>query len=234
MSFIENDETLENLDLNGICVIQKKNAFRFGADAILLSKFAHVKNNEKVVDLCSGTGIIPFYLAGVSKPSEITGIEIQEEMALMAQRSVEYNIQNTDNEVIPNIRFINGDLKDMELLKTLPKVDVVTVNPPYKLHNSGILNPNDKFAIAKHEVCCTLEDVILSSKFILRDGGRFYMVQRPERLVDIFCLMRKYQIEPKRVKLVYPSIEKPANLILIEGRKNGGTFLKWDVPQIMY
>jgi len=224
MEFLRNDETLDDLQLNGIHVIQKKDAFRFGVDAVLLANFAKVKKNAKVVDLCTGTGIIPFILAGKTYASDLIGIEIQEEFVDMANRSALYN------ELEHKIKFISGDLKDVQLIKSIPKVDIVTVNPPYKLHNSGLINLNDKNAIARHEICCTLEDVIIAARILLRDGGRMYMVHRPDRLVDILCTMRKHKIEPKRIRMVHPSVNKAPNIVLIEGQRDGGTFFKWEPP----
>ena len=222
MEFIMDDETIDDLDLNGIKVIQKKNAFRFGVDAVLLANFAKIPKGASVIDFCTGTGIVPFILAGKTSASFINGIEIQENMVEMAQRSIMYN------KLEKRISFISGDLKDKELLNTLPKVDVVTVNPPYKLKNSGIVNVDDKNAIARHEICCTLEDVIIATMKVLKDNGRMYMVHRPERLADIFCTMRKHRMEPKVIKMVYPSVGKAPNIVLIEGQKYGGQFLKWE------
>ncbi|MBU3189123.1 tRNA1(Val) (adenine(37)-N6)-methyltransferase [Clostridium bowmanii] len=224
MEFLRDDETLDDLNLKDIQVIQKKDAFRFGIDAVLLANFAKVRRNAKVVDLCTGTGIIPFILAGKTYASDIMGLEIQEELVDMANRCAQYN--NLEQK----IKFICGDLKNTELVKSIPKVDVVTVNPPYKLQNSGLINLNGKNAIARHEICCTLEDVIIAIRIILKDSGRVYMVHRPDRLVDILCTMRKHKIEPKRIRMVHPSVNKAPNIVLIEGQRDGGTFLKWDTP----
>lgn len=228
MNYLKEDETLDDLQLGGIYVIQKKQAFRFGVDAVLLANFAKVKRGMRVIDLCTGTGIIPFILSGKTEASYITGIEIQEEMVEMASRSTEYN------KLTNKLEFINGDLKDVTLLKGIPKADVVTVNPPYKLRNSGIINPNDKNAIARHEICCTLEDVIIACRTLLKDNGRMYMVHRPDRLADILCLMRKYNIEPKVIRMVHPNTKKAPNIVLIEGQRDGGAFLKWESPLYVY
>lgn len=224
MNLLKEDETLDDLQLNGIFVIQKKKAFRFGIDAVLLANFAKVKNNMEVIDLCSGTGIIPFIISAKTNASKILGIEIQEDMVDMANRSVIYN------KLESKIKFIQGDLKDQNLINNIMKTDVITVNPPYKLQNSGILNPNDKNAIARHEICCNLEDVIASSRKLLKDNGRMFMVHRPERLADILCTMREYKIEPKFIQMVHPSINKAPNIVLIEGQRDGGKFLKWMDP----
>ncbi|GCD08390.1 tRNA1(Val) (adenine(37)-N6)-methyltransferase [Clostridium tagluense] len=224
MEFLRNDETLDDLNLKGIQVIQKKDDFRFGVDAVLLANFAKVRKNAKVVDLCSGTGIIPFILAGKTYASDLIGVELQEEFVEMANRSIKLN------KLEDKMKFICGDLKDIELIKSIPKVDIVTVNPPYKLQNSGLINLNDKNAIARHEICCTLEDVIVATRILLKDSGRVYMVHRPDRLVDILCTMRKHRIEPKRIRMVHPSVNKAPNIVLIEGQRDGGTFLKWETP----
>lgn len=228
MDLVREDETLDDLQLNGINIIQKKKAFRFGIDAVLLANYANVKNNHTVIDLCTGTGIVPFIIAGKTKAKKVLGIEIQDEFVEMAHRSVEIN--NLQNRV----DFMCADLKDTAVLKKLERADVVTVNPPYKLMNAGIKNATDKLTIARHEVLCNLEDVIAASRILLKDNGRLYMVHRPERLADIFCLMREYKIEPKRVKFVHPSAKKAPNIVLVEGQRDGGSFLKFEEPLYVY
>ncbi|MBW6411466.1 tRNA1(Val) (adenine(37)-N6)-methyltransferase [Clostridium weizhouense] len=219
---IEKNEIIDDLQLEGLKLIQKADGFKFGVDAVILSDFANVKNKHRVIDICTGTGIIPFLLYGKYKPTEIYGLEIQEDMVEMAKRSTLLN------SLEHKINFVNEDLKNIEFLKTLDKFDIVTVNPPYKLNNAGIINPSDKLAIARHEILCDLEDVICASKTLLKDNGRLFMVHRPERLADIFTLMRKYKIEPKRVKMVYPKLGKAPNIVLVEGQRDGGAYLKWD------
>ncbi|EPY2278707.1 tRNA1(Val) (adenine(37)-N6)-methyltransferase [Clostridium sporogenes] len=225
---IKEDETLDDLQLKGIHVIQKKQAFRFGIDAVLLANFPRIKNGDKVVDLCTGTGIIPFILAGKTNASNIIGIEIQKEIADMAKRSIKYN------NLQEKVKFIEGDLKDIKLLKDIEKVDVVTVNPPYKTQGTGIININDKNAISRHEICCTLDDVVKAAKILLKDKGKLYMIHRPDRIVDIMNVMRKYCIEPKLIRTIHPVVDKAPSMILIEGQKNGGKFLKWDSPLYIY
>lgn len=221
---LDTDEVIDDLQLKGLQLIQKVNGFKFGVDAVILSDFANVKNKHRVIDLCTGTGIIPFLLYGKYNPKEIYGLEIQEEMVKMAEKSVKLNALED------KITIIKEDLKNIEYLKKMDKFDVVTVNPPYKLNNAGIINPSDKLAIARHEVLCNLEDVIYASKILLKDNGRMFIVHRPERLADIFTLMRKYKIEPKRVRMVYPKPGKAANIVLVEGQRYGGSYLKWDIP----
>ncbi|MCD2348383.1 tRNA1(Val) (adenine(37)-N6)-methyltransferase [Clostridium guangxiense] len=224
MELIKDDETLDDLQINGIKVIQKKNAFRFGVDAVLLANYAKIKKRARVVDLCSGTGIIPFIIAGKTEASSITGLEIQDELVSMANRTVKYN--NFEDK----IDFMHGDLKDVELIKGIKKADIVTVNPPYKLYNSGIINKNDNNAISRHEICCKLEDVISACRIILKDNGKLFMVHRPERIADVLCIMRKYKIEPKSIRMVHPSVKKAPNIMLVEGQRDGGRFLRWEEP----
>ena len=225
---IGKDESIDDLQLNGLQLIQKEQGFRFGVDAVLLSHFANVKKKHRVIDLCTGTGIVSFLVYGKYKPQEVIGLEIQDDMVEMANRSSKLN----DTSDI--VKFVQGDLKDKALLDSLGRFDVVTVNPPYKLNNAGILNPNDKLAIARHEIMCNLEDVIVSARRLLKDNGRMFIVHRPERLAGIFGLMRKYKIEPKRVRLVQPNTKKAPNIVLVEGQRDGGAFLKWEETLYVY
>ena len=225
---IGKDESIDDLQLNGLQLIQKEQGFRFGVDAVLLSHFANVKKKHRVIDLCTGTGIVSFLVYGKYKPQEVIGLEIQDDMVEMANRSSKLN----DTSDI--VKFVQGDLKDKALLDSLGRFDVVTVNPPYKLNTAGILNPNDKLAIARHEIMCNLEDVIVSARRLLKDNGRMFIVHRPERLADIFGLMRKYKIEPKRVRLVQPNTKKAPNIVLVEGQRDGGAFLKWEETLYVY
>ena len=228
IKYVNNDENIDDLQLKGLYLIQKRDGFKFGIDAVLLSDFAQVKKRHRVMDLCTGTGIVPFLVYGKYEPQSVFGLEIQRDMVEMAERSVKLN------SLEGRVQFINGDLKDIDSLKRLDRFDVVTVNPPYKLNNSGILNPLDKLAIARHEVLCNLEDVIAASRVLLKDNGRMFIVHRPERLADIFTLMRKYKIEPKRVKMVHPKMGKAPNIVLVEGQRDGGAYLKWEAPLYVY
>ena len=224
MEYVMEDESLDDLELNNIMVIQKKKGFRFGVDAVLLANFAKVKKGMSVCDLCSGTGIVPFIIAGKTQAEKIIGVEIQKELADMAKRSALYN------KLEHRIKFYSGDLKDKSLIKSLGKFNVVTVNPPYKLRNSGLISEDDKNAISRHEICCTLEDVIRASKDLLTDNGKLYLVHRPDRLCDVLCTMRKYKIEPKSIRTIHPSENKAPNIVLIEGQNFGKPYFKWEDP----
>jgi tRNA1Val (adenine37-N6)-methyltransferase len=225
---INDDETLDDLQLNGVHLIQKKEAFRFGVDAVLLANFAKIKKGDRVIDLCSGTGIIPFIIAGKTEAKSITGVEIQKDMTDMASRSSKYN------KMEQRVNFINHDLKDIKYLSGLQKADAVTVNPPYKLRNSGLINPDDKNAIARHEILCTFEDVVVAAKAVLKHNGRIFIIHRPDRLVDILCTMRKHKIEPKQIRMIHSNHTKAPTMVLVEGLNNGGAFLKWLPPLYIY
>lgn len=224
MNYVLEDETLDDLELKNIYVIQKKNGFRFGVDGVLLANFAKVKKGMKVCDLCSGTGIVPFVIAGKREASKIVGVEIQEELVDMAKRSVLYN------HLEEKVDFVLGDLKSQELIESLGTFNVVTVNPPYKLCDSGLVSEKYNSAISRHEILCNLEDVIIASKKLLKDNGRLYMVHRPDRVCDALCLMRKHRLEPKSIRTVHPSKSKAPNIVLIEAQKFGGAYFKWEDP----
>lgn len=221
-------ERIDDLERNGYKIIQNSEKFCFGMDAVLLSGFANVKAGEKVLDLGTGTGIIPILLEAKTQGSEFAALEIQSESADMARRSVELNgLQD-------KIRIVDGDIKEASQIFGKASFDVVTTNPPYMNDSHGLKNPDIPKAIARHEVLCTLDDVVREASYVLKDKGRFYMVHRPHRLIEIINTMSKYKLEAKRMKLVHPFIDKEANMVLIEAMKGGGTFLKVEKPLIVY
>ena len=225
---LKENEKIEDLQCKGLKIIQNKKWFCFGMDAVLLTNYCDIKNNSKVVDLGTGTGIIPILLSGKRNYTKAYGIEIQPEVAEMAKRSVELN------NLQDKIEILNIDLKNtLEYLDT-NSFDAVISNPPYKLNNSGIINPEDKKAISRHEIRCTLEDVISTASQLLKQYGRFYMVHRPDRLADIICLLRKYRLEPKQMRFVHPRAAEKPNMILIRASKNGNPELKFDPPLYIY
>ena len=197
-------------------------------DAVLLSGFANVKSKERVLDLGTGTGIIPILLEAKTKGEHFTGLEIQPESADMARRSVELN------HLELKIDIVTGDIKDASKYFGASSFDVITTNPPYMIGNHGLQNLQDAKTIARHEILCTLEDILRESAKILRPKGRLYMVHRPFRLSEILCLMTKYGIEPKRMKLVHPFIDREPNMVLIEGLRNGKPRLTVEKPLIVY
>ena len=214
------DEILDDLQLDGLYVIQKKNGFKFGIDAVLLSDFAKDTPSRSTLDLCTGTGIIPILLSAKTKTPKICGLEIQPHIADMAQRSIVYN------SLSEKVEIKCGDLKDAVNIYPKGSFDKITCNPPYMKNNSAVKNEADTLTISRHEIMCTLEDVISVSSKLLRPKGRFYMVHRPSRLADIMHLMRTYKIEPKKLRFVAPSEGKAPNLLLIEGMRDGGAEMK--------
>ena len=225
---LKNKERLDDLNLKGYQIIQDPDRFCFGMDAVLLSGFAHIKKNEKVLDLGTGTGIIPILLAAKTQGEHFTGLEIQEESADMAERSVLYN------HLEDRISIVTGDIKDASNIFGASSFNVITTNPPYMIGEHGLKNGNDAKTIARHEVLCTLDDLLLQSAKILKQNGRFYMVHRPFRLAEIFSKMVAYGIEPKRMQLVYPSLNKEPNMVLIEGYRGGKSRITIEKPLIVY
>ena len=222
------NERIDDLQRNNYKIIQDPERFCFGMDAVLLSGFARAKEGDRVIDLGTGTGIIPILMEAKTRASDLIGLEIQPESADMAQRSVELN------HLESKIRIVTGDIKEASSLFGAATFDVVTSNPPYMTEHHGITNEKSPRAIARHELLCTLEDVISQAAKLLRPGGSFYMVHRPFRLVDIMVLMREYHLEPKRIKLVYPYIDKEPNMVLIEGLRGGRPRLTVERPLIVY
>lgn len=223
------DERLDYLLAEKLRIIQSPSVFAFSLDAVLLARFAYVPVQKgKIIDLCSGNGVIPLLLSTRTK-AEMIGVEIQERLYSMAKRSVAYNGLES------RIEMLHGDLKDAPATLGHSKYDVVTCNPPYfPTPQKEERNQNEHLAIARHEIYCTLEDVVRVSSQLLKQGGKAAFVHRPGRLLDIITLMRQYRLEPKRLQFVYPKLGKEANTILIEGIKDGKPDLKILPPQIVY
>lgn len=222
------DERIDDLHRNGYRIIQNPKKFCFGMDAVLLSGYAKVKPGEKCLDLGTGTGIIPILLEAKTPGQQFIGLEIQEESASMARRSVLLNKQEE------KVQIVTGDIKEASSIFGAASFDVVTTNPPYMTSQHGLQNPDLPKAIARHEVLCTLEDVIREGAKVLKMNGRFYMVHRPFRLAEIINCLMKYKLEPKRMKLVYPYIDKEPNMVLIEAIKGAKSMLKVESPLIVY
>lgn len=230
MSYVKlkENEQIEDLQCKGLRLIQNKKWFCFGIDAVLLANYCDFRKNSKVADLGTGTGIIPILLCGKKDVSRIYGIEIQREVAEMAQRSVELN------DLSDKIQILNKDLKNVEDFLEVGSFDAVVTNPPYKLHGSGIINPDDKKAISRHEIKCTLEDVIKSGSKLLKHHGKFYMIHRPDRLVDIIYFLRQYKLEPKKIRFIHPKVGEKPNIFLIKAVKYSKPELKFDKPLYVY
>lgn len=225
---IKSHERIDDLDFKGLKIIQDPHAFCFGMDAVLLSHFAKANPGDRVVDLGTGTGIIPILMSGRSSDSFFYGVEIQPSMADMARRSVELN------GLGDRIQIVEGDLKESPDYLGTGKYQLVTSNPPYKKIGTGIINPNKAKAIARHEILCNLDDILSAASKLLVKGGRLSMVHRPNRLVDILFSMRKYGLEPKIIRMVYPSLEKPPNMLLIEAVLGGRSHLTCLPPLIVF
>ena len=222
------DERVDELQRNGYRIIQNPKRFCFGMDAVLLSGFVQVKPGERVLDLGTGTGIIPILLEAKTEGRHFTGLEIQPESADMARRSVLLNHLET------KIDIVTGDIKDASNRFGASSFDVITTNPPYMISEHGLRNDQDAKAIARHEVLCTLEDIVRESARILPPKGRFYMVHRPFRLAEIMCAMTAYGIEPKRMKLVHPFADREPNMVLLEGLRGGRPRITIEKPLIVY
>ena len=225
---LKEGERLDELHRNGYQIIQNSRKFCFGMDAVLLSGFAKVKPGERVLDLGTGTGIIPILLRGKTQGRDFTGLEIQEESADMARRSVAYN------HLEESVSIVTGDIKEAAALFGAASFDVVTCNPPYMTGNHGLVNPEQPKAVARHEILCTLEDVVSQTAKVLRSGGRVYLVHRPYRLAEILTLLVLYKLEPKRMRLVYPFVDKEPNMVLIEALSGGRSRITVEKPLIVY
>lgn len=225
---LKEGERMDDLERNGYRIIQNREKFCFGMDAVLLSGFARVKKGERVLDLGTGTGIIPILLEAKTDGEHFTGLEIQEESADMARRSVALN------DLTEKISIVSGDIKEASVIFGAASFSVVTSNPPYINDKHGLKNPDIPKAIARHEVLCCLEDVVREASRVLKTNGRFYMVHRPHRLIEIITMFTQYKLEPKRIKFVHPFVDKEANMVLIEGVKGANSMVKIEKPLIVY
>ena len=221
-------ERIDELQRNGYQIIQNENGFCFGMDAVLLSGFARVKKGEQALDLGTGTGIIPILLEAKTEGRHFTGLEIQETSADMAQRSV------CLNDLQEKVSIVQGDIKSATELFGKGSMDVVTSNPPYMTGQHGLVNPDMPKAIARHEILCTLEDVIGQASALLKENGRFYMVHRPFRLAEIMTGLCAHGLEPKRMQLVYPYVDREPNMVLLEAVKGGRPRITVEKPLIIY
>lgn len=229
MENLKENERIDDLEYKGLKIIQNTEGFCFGIDSILLSDFAkEIKRDSKVIDLGTGTGIIGILLCAKTEISQMIGVEIQEEVYDMAKRNIKLN------KLEEKFTLMNINIKELENRQEIGKFDAVVTNPPYKKENTGIQNENEKKLISRHEITANLEDFIRISAQLLKDKKDLYMVHRPDRLVDIIELLRRYKLEPKKLKLVYPKPEKEPNLLLIKATKNAKPFLKVEKPLYVY
>lgn len=229
MEKLKENERIDDLEYKGLKIIQNTEGFCFGIDSVLLSDFAkNIKKDSKVIDLGTGTGIIGILLCAKTEISHMVGVEIQEEVYDIARRNIRLN------KLEEKFTLMNINIKELEKRQEIGKFDAIVTNPPYKKENTGIQNKNEKKLISRHEISANLEDFIKVSSQLLKDKKDLYMVHRPDRLVDIIELLRKYKLEPKKLKLVYPKPEREPNLLLIKATKNARPFLKVEKPLYVY
>lgn len=221
-------ERIDELHRKGYRIIQKVDGFCFGMDAVLLSDFAKAGRKDRVLDMGTGTGILPILMEAREAGGHFTGLEIQEEFASMAGRSVALNGQED------KIDIVCGDIKEASSLFGCDSFDVVVSNPPYMVADHGLSNPDEKKAIARHEVKCDLSDLLRETKRVLKQKGRFYMVHRTYRLAEILHQMVEYGLEPKRIRLVHPYVDKEPNIFLVEAMKGAKSRIKVEPPLIVY
>ena len=221
-------ERLDDLQIKGYEIIQSPGRFCFGMDAVLLSSFAKVKRNECALDLGTGTGILPILLEAKNEGDRYVGLEIQEESADMARRSVLHN------KLDEKISIVTGDIKEASRIFGAASFHVITTNPPYMIGEHGLKNDNEALYIARHEALCTLDDILRESAKLLKPKGRFYMVHRPFRLAEILGKMSAYGIEPKRMRLIHPYVDKEPNMVLVEGLRGGKPRMTVEKPLIVY
>lgn len=225
---LKDGERIDDLERSNLCIIQDPKRFCFGMDAVLLSGFVHTKPGAKVLDLGTGTGIIPILLSAKTEASHISALEIQEDSAEMAKRSVLLN------DLQDKIEIVNGDIKAADVIFNKASFDAVTCNPPYMIGEHGLKNPDSAMAIARHEVMCTFDDVARAAASLLKPGGNFFLVHRPFRLAELFSTLQKYKLEPKRMQLVYPFVDKEPNMVLIEASRGGKSRMEVLRPLIIY
>lgn len=227
-NFLQAGERLDDLQRDGLMLIQNPAWFCFGMDAVLLTGFAKAAKGSRVLDLGCGNGVIPILLSAKTEGEFFEGLEIQEDIADMARRSVCYN--HLENRV----HITTGDIREASSYFEASSFDVITSNPPYMINSHGLTNEASHKAIARHELMCSLDDVIRESARLLKPGGHFFMVHRPFRLSEIMNVMTRYKLEPKRLRLVYPYVDKEPNMVLIEGTRGGNRGMVVEKPLIVY
>lgn len=225
---VKDDETLEDLQLSGLLIIQKKDGFRFGIDAVLLSDFAKDIKAEKMLDMCTGSGIVPVLMWAKANIPEIFGIEIQEEIFETAKRTLELN------GLSERIHFSLGDIRKGAEIYGKRQFDLITCNPPYMPAGAAVKNELDTKVIARHEIMCTLEDVISVGAKLLKQYGHLVLVHKPSRLADILCLMREHKIEPKRIRFIHKQAGCEPSLVLVDGAFLGGRELRILPPLYLF
>ena len=225
---VKANERVDDLELSNLRIIQDPSGFCFGMDAVLLSGFAGAARGDRCLDLGTGTGIIPILMSAKTEAGHLTGLEIQPESADMARRSIILN------DLSHRIDIVTGDIREAASIFEAASFDVITSNPPYMIADHGLKNPDSHLAIARHEVCATLEDVVSAAAHLVRTGGSFYMVHRPFRLAEIIRILSAYHLEPKRMRLVYPYADKEPNMVLIQAVRGGKPRMQVEKPLIVF
>lgn len=225
---LKENERLDDLQRNGYRIIQNPAKFCFGMDAVLLTGFAHARKTDRLLDLGTGTGIIPLLMEAKYHCSSLTGLEIQPESADMAARSVALN------GLEDKIEIVTGDIKEADKYFASASFDCITCNPPYMIGQHGLTNPDGPKAIARHELLCTFEDVAAQTAKLLKPGGHFFLVHRPFRLAEIIVTLTKHRLEPKRMQLVYPYADKEPNMVLLEAVRGGKPRMTVEKPLIVF
>ncbi len=227
-TLLKENERLDDLQRNNLRIIQDPGRFCFGMDAVLLSGFAFAGKGDRVLDLGTGTGILPILMSAKTEAAELIGLELQPESADMADRSVRIN------GIGERVRIVQGDIKEADSIFPLSSFDMITCNPPYMIGQHGITNPESPKAIARHEIACTFEDVARVTEKLLKPNGHFFLVHRPFRLSEIICTLTRYRLEPKRLRLVYPFIDREPNMVLIEAVRGGKPRMTVEKPLIIF
>ncbi len=221
-------ERIDDLGIKGYRIIQKEQGFCFGMDAVLLSDFASVRDGGRVLDLGTGTGILPILMEAKTKASYLAGLEIQSEMAKMAKRSVQLN------HLESKIEIVEGDIKEASAIFSHDSFDVITSNPPYMIGQHGLVNPSDTKAVARHEILCTFSDISDAARKLLKNRGKLFLVHRSFRLAEILNQLSKDGLEPKRIRFVHPYQEKESNIFLLEAVKGGKSRMVIEPPLVVY
>ena len=225
---LKENERIDDLERNNLKIIQDTKRFCFGMDAVLLSGFVRLKASDRVLDMGTGTGIIPILLTAKTKAADFTALEIQPDSADMAERSVKLN------GLEGKIKVVTGDIKDSAQLFKKASFDAITCNPPYMIDSHGIKNPDDALSIARHEVKISFDEIASNAAMLLKTGGKFFLVHRPFRLAEIIVTLSKYGLEPKRMKLVYPYVDSEPNMVLIEAVRGGKSRITVEKPLIVF
>lgn len=221
-------EHIDDLLCDNLKIIQQDGAYKFAIDSVLLANFIKAGKNDRVIDLGTGSGVIPILLCAKTCAKEIIGIEIDEAACGRAKRSIKMN------GLEDRVKILCADLKKAPEIFGSESFTVVSANPPYMTVGEGKISPNQSIAIARHEIAASLRDVISTASNLLTFSGKFYMVYRTVRLVDAICSMRNFRLEPKLMRFVHPKFSESPNLFLVMAKKGASSGLKMLPPLLVY